>query len=75
LRAYKLSRLAKPTNIRTGRANTPAPISPLLFQKTDIMSYSGQSHTVEAIRFLEVFPTLVRPPWGDENLQPFLGLH
>ena len=42
---------AEPLNIRIGWANTPATISPLLFQKTDIMRHYGKSYVVEAIRF------------------------
>jgi sulfonate transport system substrate-binding protein len=50
--------LAEPLNIRIGWANTPATISPLLFQKTDIMRHYGQSYTVEAIRFTGTTPAL-----------------
>ena len=39
-----------PLHIRVRWANTPATISPPLFQKTDIMRHYGQSYTVEAIR-------------------------
>ena len=42
---------AEPLKIRIGWANTPATISPLLFQKTDIMRHYGKSYVVEAIRF------------------------
>jgi hypothetical protein len=40
---------AEPLKIRIGWANTPATISPLLFQKTDIMRHYGKTYTVEAI--------------------------
>ena len=52
--------VAEPLTIRIGRANTPATISPLLFQKTDIMRHLGQSYTVEAIRFTGTTPRLRR---------------
>jgi sulfonate transport system substrate-binding protein len=42
---------AEPLKIRIGWANTPATISPLLFQKTDIMRHYGRSYTAEAVRF------------------------
>ena len=49
---------AQPLNIRIGWANTPATISPLLFQKTDIMRHYGRSYTVQAIRFTGTTPAL-----------------
>jgi NitT/TauT family transport system substrate-binding protein len=49
---------AQPLNIRIGWANTPATISPLLFQKTDIMRHHGRFYTVEAIKFTGTTPAL-----------------
>lgn len=49
---------AEPLKIRIGWANTPATISPLLFQKTDIMRHYGKSYSVEAIRFAGTTPAL-----------------
>jgi len=49
---------AEPLQIRIGWANTPATISPLLFQKTDIMRHYGKSYTVEPIRFTGTTPAL-----------------
>jgi NitT/TauT family transport system substrate-binding protein len=46
-----VARAAEPLKIRIGWANTPATISPLLFQKTDIMRHHGKTYVVEAIRF------------------------
>ena len=42
-------RRSRSTSASDGR-DTPATISPLLFQKTDIMRHYGRSYTVEAIR-------------------------
>jgi sulfonate transport system substrate-binding protein len=49
---------AEPLKIRIGWANTPATISPLLFQKTDIMRHHGKSYIVEAIRYAGTTPAL-----------------
>jgi sulfonate transport system substrate-binding protein len=51
--------VAEPLKIRIGWANTPATMSPLLFQKTDIMRYYGRSYTVEATQFAGTTPALV----------------
>ncbi len=44
--------------IRIGWANTPATISPLLFQKTDLMRNYGKTYVVEAIRYAGSTPAL-----------------
>lgn len=50
---------AEPLKIRVGWANTPATISPLLFQKTDIMRHYGRSYTVETVRFAGTTQALI----------------
>jgi NitT/TauT family transport system substrate-binding protein len=57
-----------PLHIRIGWANTPATISPLLFQKTDIMRHYGQSYTVEAIRFSGTTPALAALQSGELDI-------
>jgi NitT/TauT family transport system substrate-binding protein len=59
---------AEPLNIRIGWANTPATISPLLFQKTDIMRHYGKSYTVEAIRFAGTTPALAAIAAGELDI-------
>ncbi len=49
---------AEPLKIRVGWANTPATISPLLFQKTDLMRHHGKSYVVEPVRFAGTTPAL-----------------
>ena len=56
--AFHTAASAQPLNIRIGWANTPATISPLLFQKTDIMRHYGRSYTVQAIRYTGTTPAL-----------------
>jgi sulfonate transport system substrate-binding protein len=58
----------EPLKIRIGWANTPATISPLLFQKTDIMRHYGKSYTVEAIRFAGTTPALAAMKAGDLDI-------
>jgi sulfonate transport system substrate-binding protein len=62
------SAVAEPINIRIGWANTPATISPLLFQKTDIMRHYGPSYTVEAICFTGRTPALVALKTGELDI-------
>src|SRR6476646_4695620 len=59
---------AEPLKIRIGWANTPATISPLLFQKTDIMRHYGQSYRVEAIRFTGTTPALAALKSGELDI-------
>jgi sulfonate transport system substrate-binding protein len=60
-----LGHAADPLKIRIGWANTPATISPLLFQKTDIMRHHGKSYVVEAIRYAGTTPALAALKSGD----------
>src|SRR5262245_41525703 len=59
---------AEPLKIRIGWANTPATISPLLFQKTDIMRHYGRSYTVEAVRFTGTTPALAALKSGELDI-------
>jgi ABC-type nitrate/sulfonate/bicarbonate transport system substrate-binding protein len=56
---------AEPLRIRIGWANTPATISPLLFQKTDIMRHHGKSYVAEAVRFAGTTPALAALKAGE----------
>jgi NitT/TauT family transport system substrate-binding protein len=56
--AFGSTAAAEPLKIRIGWANTPATISPLLFQKTELMRHYGKSYTVEAVRFAGTTPAL-----------------
>src|SRR5215217_4976513 len=56
---------AEPLKIRIGWANTPATISPLLFQKTDLMRHHGKSYIVEAVRYAGTTPALAALKAGD----------
>jgi NitT/TauT family transport system substrate-binding protein len=60
-----LGHAAEPLKIRIGWANTPATISPLLFQKTDLMRHYGKSYIVEAIRYAGTTPALAALKAGD----------
>lgn len=59
---------AEPLKIRIGWANTPATISPLLFQKIDIMRHYGKSYTVEAVRFAGTTPALAAIAAGELDI-------
>jgi len=59
---------AEPLRIRIGWANTPATISPLLFQKTDIMRHYGKSYTVEPIRFAGTTPAVAALMAGELDI-------
>ena len=60
-----LGHAAEPVKIRIGWANTPATISPLLFQKTDLMRHHGKSYIVEAVRYAGTTPALAALKGGD----------
>ena len=45
------SAAAEPLKIRAGWVNTPATMSPLLFQKRDILKHYGKAYVVEPIKF------------------------
>ena len=45
------SAAAEPLKIRAGWVNTPATMSPLLFQKRDILKHYGKTYVVEPISF------------------------
>jgi NitT/TauT family transport system substrate-binding protein len=59
---------AEPRKIRIGWANTPATLSPLLFQKTDIMRHYGKSYVVETVRFAGTTPALAALKAGDLDI-------
>jgi sulfonate transport system substrate-binding protein len=42
---------AEPLKIRAGWVNTPATMSPLLFQKPEILKHYGKAYVVEAVKF------------------------
>jgi sulfonate transport system substrate-binding protein len=45
------SAAAEPLTIRAGWVNTPATMSPLLFQKRDILKHYGKAYVVEPVKF------------------------
>ncbi len=45
------SAAAEPLKIRAGWVNTPATMSPLLFQKRDILKHYGKAYVVEPVKF------------------------
>jgi NitT/TauT family transport system substrate-binding protein len=63
-----LGHAAEPLKIRIGWANTPATISPLLFQKTDIMRHHGKSYIVEAVRYAGTTQALAALKSGDLDI-------
>jgi NitT/TauT family transport system substrate-binding protein len=59
---------SEPLNIRVGWTNTPATLSPLLFQNTAILRHYGTSYVVELRRFTGSTPLLAALKAGDLDI-------
>lgn len=62
------SAAADPLEIRIGWTNTPATLSPLLFQKTDFLRHYGKSYTVSLRQFTGSTPLLAALKSGNLDM-------
>jgi len=59
---------AEPLKIRIGWVVTPAQLTPVLFQKKDILKHYGKSYTVDAVRFRGSSPQITALAAGELDI-------